>query len=234
MTDTKSSMLQEINGAIRDNPLAAALIGAGLLMAVFRKPRWPDANRIPETLKTTVDAARSHTDAAFSAAGEAATRAGNAASEMISQAADAAKERFASDAGDQTSTTIAAGRERISQTTEAVRQGGVDLARQLQQSLTENFEKQPLLVGAVGLAIGAGLASLLPGTEQEGALMGEHAATIRGAARERTEAVVDDIRREARAQGFTPEAARETLGRVASKAKNVASSAREAVTSRTS
>ena len=51
---------------------------------------------------------------------------------------------------------------------------------------------------------------------------------------ERGREVIDDVRREAQAQGLTPEKAKENLHDITGRVKNVAGAAREAVINRVS
>jgi hypothetical protein len=56
---------------------------------------------------------------------------------------------------------------------------GAKLGSTVQQNLSDLFERQPLLLGAVGLAIGAGIASSIPITEAEKTVMGQTSDLIR-------------------------------------------------------
>jgi hypothetical protein len=93
----------------------------------------------------------------------------------------------------------------------------------------ELFRAQPLALGAVGLAIGAGLAASPPSTDAEAAYLGESsdyvkqkASEIAGDQTERAveigKKVMDAVDDEARQQGLTAEAAtaaaRELYGKV--------------------
>ncbi len=50
--------------------------------------------------------------------------------------------------------------------------------RTAQSGITDFWEEQPLVVGAVGLAIGAGLASLFPATAVETEILGPQAERL--------------------------------------------------------
>jgi ElaB/YqjD/DUF883 family membrane-anchored ribosome-binding protein len=87
--------------------------------------------------------------------------------------------------------------------------------RRAQQNLLRTLNEQPLVLGAIGLAVGAALGAALPPTETEDRLMGEtRDAALRRAkevggeqvqkARVAAEAVVDAAREEAGEQGLTP------------------------------
>jgi hypothetical protein len=57
--------------------------------------------------------------------------------------------------------------------TDDLLESGASLGSGLQRSLTEVFERQPLLLGALGLGLGAAMAASIPTTEAETAIMGE-------------------------------------------------------------
>jgi hypothetical protein len=88
-----------------------------------------------------------------------------------------------------------------------------------------NRYQQPLLLGAVGLAIGAGVAASIPITETENKVMGDASDFVRDAVsekaakvREMAGAAVD----EAKEQGLTPEGAGEALRSIGDKLGAVA------------
>ena len=45
--------------------------------------------------------------------------------------------------------------------------------------IADTFEQQPLLLGAIGLAVGAGIAAALPGTAAENRLMGDTSDVVK-------------------------------------------------------
>jgi hypothetical protein len=47
------------------------------------------------------------------------------------------------------------------------------IAGSLKQNLADTFERQPLLLGAIGLAIGAGMATAIPATQTENNMIGD-------------------------------------------------------------
>jgi hypothetical protein len=54
----------------------------------------------------------------------------------------------------------------------------VESARVIQQGLADFWDAQPLIAGAAGLALGAGLATLFPTTSLETDLLGTHAGRL--------------------------------------------------------
>jgi ElaB/YqjD/DUF883 family membrane-anchored ribosome-binding protein len=89
--------------------------------------------------------------------------------------------------------------------------------RRVKRSVLETINEQPLLLGAIGLAIGAALGAAVPPSEAEDRLMGEtRDEALRRAkelsreqaekARDAAGAIVGAAREEAARQGLTPEA----------------------------
>ena len=104
--------------------------------------------------------------------------------------------------------------------------------------MSEIFKTQPLALGAIGLAIGAGIAAALPRSEVENNYFGgisddlkDKAADIAGEqienAVEVAANVVDAASAEARRQGLTVEGARDALANIKEKAARVAVAARQ-------
>jgi hypothetical protein len=118
---------------------------------------------------------------------------------------------------------------------------GRRLEKPLQQNSTATFGRQPLLLGAIGLAIGAGLASALPSTETEQDLMGEAGTAVKDKiqetaefASERAQNILKDVKKEVAAQGMTPAAAKEGLKGLAGKVKSAATNSGDAIKHRLS
>jgi hypothetical protein len=142
------------------------------------------------------------------------------------------------------------------QTTEGVRFGGssvtdaaasaVEAVRtrasvgNMRSTLSGLLQRQPLLLGAIGLAIGAGVGASLPisdiETEYLGDASAEFQAKARAVANEQRERVSDvaagvqtAIAEEVRVQGLTPDKLKSTAGEVEQRIKNLADYAGTAV-----
>jgi hypothetical protein len=113
-----------------------------------------------------------------------------------------------------------------------------------QRSLAELFRRQPLALGVLGVAIGAGLAAALPPTRTENELAGESSDELKAKARDiaKTQAgrVEDTAERvlhaaadEAEKQGLSPKGLRSAKDRVAAKVENVVDAAKEGIRKRT-
>jgi ElaB/YqjD/DUF883 family membrane-anchored ribosome-binding protein len=80
------------------------------------------------------------------------------------------------DARDALGSQASAGKDRATQTGDAVR----SQMENLNQTILTQFRDQPLVGGALAFALGAALGSTLPHTPQEDALMGEAADAVKG------------------------------------------------------
>ena len=111
------------------------------------------------------------------------------------------------------------------------------MAGALHSNLKDTFARQPLLLGAIGLAVGAGMAAGLPATKIETEFAGDAAdrvtAQVKDFASEQVDRVtetakrtLDAVKEEAVAQGLTPEAAKDGAAAIGEKVKTVAKAAR--------
>jgi hypothetical protein len=153
------------------------------------------------------------------------SRTSNVAAGMASQVADAFQKASAG-ATDAVSSVYGAATGGASRTAEAISDAtkatatamqdtGAKFGSTVQQNLSDLFESQPLLLGAVGLAIGAGIASSIPITEAEKNVMGPTSDLIRDTVLDKVSQVKDmaDVAlKEVKSQGLTPEAAGKVPG----------------------
>jgi hypothetical protein len=119
----------------------------------------------------------------------------------------------------------------------AMQEAGTKWGRTVQQGIGELFERQPLLLGAVGVAIGAGIAASIPITEAETKVMGGASDFVREAVSEKAAQVKEMANaavHEAKAQGLTPRAAVEGLRAIGDKVGAVTEAAASQRTSRSS
>jgi hypothetical protein len=136
----------------------------------------------------------------------------------------------------------AGARHQLRQTGEQLRQGGARAGyygQRARRGFLDTLNEQPLVMGALGLAVGAAIGAALPATETEDEWMGEtrdrlkDRATEAGAeqlekARAAAAAGYDAAREEAERQGLTAEGAAAAVESVERKAERVASAATEA------
>jgi hypothetical protein len=213
-TESGSSFVEDLRDAAARNPVSAALIGMGVLWMLTGAKSPAGAGN------------------AFRRAGEALDNVRSGLKESTGSATDVA------------ASTLNAVRERGATTLDNVADYGrgmpepgavFDTAR---DGLSELFRAQPLALGAIGLAIGAGIAAALPKTGVEDAYLGEVSQTVKKQAAEiagqqvnkatvLASDVVEAASAEARKQGLTPDGAKaavdditERVGRVVDAAKN--------------
>lgn len=264
--ESRSDFIGELNEAIRQNPVPAALIGMGVLwlfMGGARKTVLGGAagslfsglgygaqqagglayrgaqgvgGAISAGVSGIAETAGEVGSQAASAVRSAAGALSGAASQTASQVADTASAAYdaagnmVSSAGDAMSKTSGS---------HTVRDSGSQMGKGFQQTLADMFAQQPLLLGAVGIAVGAAIAASMPASDTENRLMGGTADQLKDQAQElwsetakRAEAMASKGLEEAKAQGLTPDAAGQALRGVTDKVMGVAEKAKEGVTSR--
>lgn len=236
------SFVQQLEEAARENPVPAALIGMGLLWMFMGGSRTSLFGHVRDTAGSLVSGGSRMTGRM----GEAMSDLGSRAGDMTRTAAAAATDTVsslgsqiagaASSAYESTGSTAAHAMEAFSDSasraSQAAQRTGAEWGRTAQHSMGELFERQPLLLGAVGLAIGAGIAASLPVTETETRFMGEASDELKEKAQDFVSEKADQMKsmaaralQEAEAQGLTPRAAGDALRGLADKAAGVAETA---------
>jgi hypothetical protein len=235
-----------LQDAVRDNPVSAALIGMGVLWmfmggsntslfggdgrkSIFRSVGQgahdvggvvsDAATRVGSSVGRVVDGAAETVSHVAGGIRQASAAVADRGSRTAGQAADAIASAY-----DATTNVATSAADTISNVATSaahnVQETGSKWANTVQQNIAELFERQRLLLGAVGLAIGAGVAASIPTTEAENKVMGgasdfvrevvsEKAANVR----EMAGAAMD----EAKEQGLTPEGAGEALRTIGDK-----------------
>jgi hypothetical protein len=218
-TESGTSFVHDLRDAAMRNPVSAALLGMGIVWMLTGAKSPPG------------------TESAFRSAGL----------DRIPDALDNVRSGLKGSAGsvrDVAASTRNAVRERgtntlddVSEYRHAMPDPGVvfDTAR---DGLSELFRAQPLALGAIGLAIGAGIAAALPKTDVEDAYLGHvsetvktHAAEIAGKQVDRVTTLAGDVieaaSAEAQKQGLTLGGAKAAVdditgrvGRIVDAAKN--------------
>ena len=228
MTEKRSDFVKDLGDAVRRNPVSAALIGMGVLW-LFTSGRSMERagdlfrrtgiNRLPDTAKDVLGNVRSGlgsgADAVADAAGATLSTIHGQGSATLDQASDFVQ---------------------------SLREPGVafETAR---DNLSELFRTQPLALGAIGLAIGAGIAAALPNSDIENAYLGEVSETVKNKTAEiagqqwdkatnLATDVMDAATEEAGKQGLTVEDARAAVASVTDKVGRVVDAAKKSTTDR--
>lgn len=121
--------------------------------------------------------------------------------------------------------------------------GGRSGAASSMDGLTELFRKQPLALGAIGIAIGAGLAAALPTSRLESEIAGDASDEFKEKARafakdqavraeETVERAMEAAAEEAQRQGLTPDAAKSAKDAITQKVGRVVDAAEDGVRER--
>ena len=116
--------------------------------------------------------------------GESLRHASTAASDAMSKAADQIKDRF--DEG------TAYARDNFSKLGETL--PGKETFSRAQSSLSDLLERQPLVLGAIGLAVGAAVAGAFRASDLENEWVGEYSDSVKEDLNERAGAVSQSVR----------------------------------------
>jgi len=222
------AFLKNLGVTMRDHPMPAVLIGAGLAMmltgsgkgeattAPKPSPRSPpNSGGVSEVLDSAQAATHDAVDglkSASSAVGDTLTGIGNSAADAV----DSLQGGLGTAAG-------------------AIKSGSSSVLRSGSQ-LGALVTDQPIIAASIGLALGAVLAAALPSTDVENSLMGSTSDAVKKQATDMAGeqahkistaagAVAHDVAEEAAAQGLTPQAAREGAAAIGAKLKTVARTA---------
>jgi hypothetical protein len=254
--DRAGPIVDRVNAAIRENPLAAGLIGAGLAWMLMGGTKGFStlAGAAAGAGKGAANLAGAAANLAGAGAANAAATGGAAANKLnnaASTAAARAKDTVsdaASSVGslvpgltvpdtDRAVAAVADAKAAVGDRLDAAATSTREYATALQSRLSESLEKQPLLLGAIGLAIGVGMASTFATTSVESELMGSQGSAAReklqalaGEATDRAKQVVSDVTDEASRQGFTSDGAVKAAAAVSERLKVVASAGKDALT----
>jgi hypothetical protein len=244
MTDISergADFVRDLGQAARNNPLSAALIGMGVLwLFTGNRPveragdfvrsgfdRMPDAaGNMYEAARSTVKSSADTVAGGIASAAETLRDGGAAALDGAA--------RFGQDQADA-----------ASEYGKSMRESGPAMFDTVRSNLSELFEAQPLALGAIGLAIGAGIAAALPPSEVEAAYLGETSDTVKAKAAEfaaeqtaRATTVAQDVMGavtdEARKQGLTVEGAKSAAGDISAKVGRVVDAAGKGISERVS
>lgn len=198
----RHDLMGSFTGAIRDNPLAAALIGMGALWLFMGGNR---VTLLSQDGHPSVAEAVAHgAGEAAEGAGHFASRVGGAVASTVSSAAGSVSEGISSAtsrAGEYVSGTIH-GMDAEDEYHAAGRFDGTGRsspARSLGHGLQGVFQRHPVALGLAGLALGAGVAASLPLTEAEreaGEAVRSKMSESASQAREIAGAVADEVRQQ--------------------------------------
>jgi ElaB/YqjD/DUF883 family membrane-anchored ribosome-binding protein len=164
-----NEFVSNLGGAVKQNPVPVALMGIGLawMMALGRQPAQHESSwsssRLAERARGAVDSLRGSAQGMQSST--------QSTMESVRDSAQSMKDRM--------SGTAQSAMESMSSTAEAARRRASDLGHaagdQMQRARSQldyMIQEHPLVIGAIGLAVGALLGAAAPRTRQEDELMG--------------------------------------------------------------
>jgi hypothetical protein len=241
ISEKGSDFLRDLGNAARKNPLSTALIGMGVLwLFTGSRPveraeeivrRTARFDRIPDAAGNAFEAARSTFRSGADSIGEHVTSAKDALRDGGADALDSAT-RFGRDYADAASDYA-----------RSIPGAGAEMFDAARSNLTELFRTQPLALGAIGFAIGAGIAAALPSSEVEAAYLGETSDTVKAKAAEFAaeqtarattvaEGVMGAVTEEARKEGLAVEGAKSAVGDISAKVGRVVDAAGKSISER--
>ncbi len=219
--ETSLSLVKSLADSARANPGAAMLIGAGLTMLLTRTTGSDVLSTASSALRAATvagtdaavsaagglrHAAGAVADTATSVAGRATDTVTDAASKLGGAVADTATslrdtaagtvDQLRGTVGHQVDQTVGQAREMLHDGQDRARQlegDAAKLANNTTQVLTRLLEEQPILVAAIGTAIGALLGSALPVSQAERSVLGKVGAEAVGAGREALDKAKDMV-----------------------------------------
>ncbi|MDI3562465.1 hypothetical protein [Bradyrhizobium sp. Arg816] len=202
MSSEKPGFVDSLLAAAKDNPLAAALVGGGLLwlitgdekmrtaaksftaaMAPAKDLGAKAAQSAASVFETSPPTAPDLDDEAHETAG-AMRKAAGAASDAVSNTAEKVKGRL--------NDGIASAQETLSGIADS--SAGKQTYEKARSSLAGAFERQPLLLGAVGIAIGSAVAGAFRVTALESETMGRLSDDVKNDFGRRTQALAQSLR----------------------------------------
>jgi hypothetical protein len=236
ISERGTDFVRDLGDAARKNPLSAALIGMGVLwLFTGSRPveragefvRRTGLNRIPDAAGNGLETARSTLKSGADFGSGGVTSATETLRDGGAAALDGAA-RFGREHADA-----------ASEYARSIPESGAEMFDTVRSNLTELFRAQPLALGAIGLAIGAGIAAALPGSEVEAAYLGEASDTVKAKVAEfateqtaRAADVMEAVTEEARKQGLTVEGAKSAVGDISEKVGRVVDVAGKGISER--
>ena len=221
----------EVAGAVRDSTQGAA----ERARSAFAGAR-DSAEQATSTAFDAMATARDRAQNAAATAGEALSSAYGAASGAVGRASAAVGEigRRTHDMRDRAFDVGRSTAARASQAGQSV----AEQAGRAQNAISELIREQPLIVGAIGLAIGAVIGASLPRSRREDELMGEASASLKATAAETAREqfahvqesggrIAEKVRSAAEDQGLTSESARSLVRDIGAKVSAVSSAAKQ-------
>lgn len=214
----KTDFVTGLREAVRENPVSAVLVGMGIAWMFMGGSRITAAAAlIGPTARAAADGVGRAVDLTSSAASS------------VTETARSASQRAATQASDLAASVV----ERGADVYEGSNRDTSESLSPMMTSLKTTFERQPLLLGGIGLALGSVIAAALPRTRMEADIAGEasdrvseqvkeFAADATGQIKDAVTRASAAVKDEAEAQGLTVEGAKAGAAALKEKVVNVA------------
>ncbi|MFU0504401.1 hypothetical protein [Pseudaminobacter sp. NGMCC 1.201702] len=180
-----STAVSNLKAQIRDNPLPLTLVGAGLAWLMFGEgasARSSDSMDMRRMSRTTDGSASDFGTAGSEwGSGDGTRSSGGSIASTLSGAAEAVTSAAGSAAEAVKTSATGAGR-RLSGTASDYGASAAGMAARARHRAEDLFEREPLLVAALGLAVGTAIGAMLPRTAVEDEQMGRYRDKARDAA----------------------------------------------------
>jgi hypothetical protein len=168
-----SELGKSLGNAVKENPMPAVLTATGIAWMMFSPGRDSSARSYDYTGDPDYGYGYGDTEqGTLSKTTEKIKSGTTSARGQLTSSKDIVKETV--------NKSTDAARQGVSQTTDAVKETvnktanlAQAQARRAREGFTSLLEEQPLIVGALGIALGAAIGAALPSTEQEDRLMGD-------------------------------------------------------------
>jgi hypothetical protein len=198
--ESQPRFMDVLTQAARDNPLAATLIGGGALWLLFGRQA---SSAYSEVVRPAAELGLRTAAHAVSEVGDSVRK----QAEALDGGARSAASRVASDAAGRTAAATDAATEKLRGAKQRL-QGASDAlpnlggrVQEARSALSDMLERQPLVLGAVGVAIGAALAGAAAATRLEEKWAGETSRSLKDGVTERVGATLSVAEDAARAIG---------------------------------
>ena len=202
--DPRDQLWNSLERKARDNPLQAVAVGAALAYPALKLMRAMPAPLLlvgaglllsrsngngGSAEAEATDALKNHAQSALDTAGQSFDRATDSARRKVHDAQDYARQGVDAVIG-RASETAASIKDRVTgaaddatsamrDTADKVMGQADDLVQQTRQTVSDTWDKNPLLIAGIGLGIGAFIAAAFPSTKAEEAMFGEASDALR-------------------------------------------------------
>lgn len=161
MSQTSNKALTTAVEQLRENPIPIALIGLGVAWLAISQTRRPAASDYPTGYYPTYEGYDEEETLRAKVKAKA-----DAAKARLAETAEQAKQRLAS-AQSQAGDGLASARGKAAEYAHAAQEKAGEYGRQAKARFDETLDHEPLVIGAIGLAVGAAIGAALPASPVE-------------------------------------------------------------------